>query len=158
MSIRNALVAALMLFGLSFTSYAHAGGMFNGDIYMISRDLNETFRGSHKIYQRKAKGLIEVQYCGRSYWVRYATVAWTQLEVEQRFVVRVESNWGKGWRPICANPEQQVNLARLGISEDPRVVMQNDGATVNRVNRFAAIRDSFRPAAGDKPTKSYHAN
>lgn len=114
-----------------------------GDTYLISRDGNRMFRGSHRIYTRNAKGLVEVKYCGRSYWVRYATVAWTQLEVEQKHEVRVEYNWGKGWRPICDHPEEQVTLEGLGVSEDARAIVRSNGATVDRINRFAAIRESF---------------
>jgi len=128
-----------------------------GDTYLISRD-GQNFRGSHRIYDRMSEGLIEVQYCGRPYWVRYATVAWTQLEVEQDYVVRVEFNWGKGWRPICEHPEEQVTLEALGVYEDPRIVVQNDGASVRRVNRFAAIRESFKPVDGENAAKSYHGN
>lgn len=127
-----------------------------GDTYIISRDHNRVFRGSHRIYVRKADGLVEVKYCNRSYWVRYATVAWTQLEVEQDYAVRVEFNWGKGWRPICDHPEQQVTLRDLGISEDPRVVIQNDGPTIDKINRFAAIRDSFRQKKREGPARSFH--
>lgn len=157
MSIQRLLLAAGVI-GLASTG-AVAGGKLpkSGDTYIISRDDNEMFRGSHRIYRRMADGLIKVQYCGRSYWVRYATVAWTELEVKQDYVVRVEYNRGKGWRPICAHPETQVTLNGLGISEDPRIVVQNDGITESRVNRFAAIRKSFQTEPAGKATKSYHS-
>lgn len=127
-----------------------------GDIYIISRDDNRIFRGSHRIYTRKSEGMVEVKYCNRSYWVRAATVAWTQLEVEQGFVIRVEFNKGKGWRPICDHPEEQVTLKDIGISEDPRVVIQNGGPTVDKVNRFAAIREAFNPRGKENAAKSFH--
>lgn len=128
------------------------------DTYIISRDENYGFRGSHRIYNRMSDGLVEVQYCGRSYWVRFATIAWTQLEVEQDYAVRVEFNRGKGWRPICEHPERQVTLRDLGIQDDPRIVVQNDGAPVQRVNRFAAIRNSFFQAGGPDAAKSFHGD
>lgn len=115
------------------------------DTYIISRDANSTFLGSHKLYSRMSDGLVEVSYCDRSYWVRYATVAWTQLESGRGHAVQIEFNRGKGWRPICSHPEDQVNLKGLGIAEDPRVVIQNDGAQINRINRFTAIRQFFKP-------------
>lgn len=156
MSIKKAFLAA----GLSlFTApqvFAGSDVPALGDTYIISRDDNRVFRGSHRIYSRKSDGLVEVQYCGQSYWVRYATVAWTQLEVEQQFVVRVEFNRGKGWRPICNNPDKQVTLSGLGVSEDPRIVIQNDGVATDKVNRFAAISKSFRPGSGDDAAKSFH--
>lgn len=154
MSVQKTFLA-LAAFFLAHTC-AYAGGELprKGDIYIISRDDGRMFRGSHRIYNRKADGLVEVQYCGRSYWVRYATVAWTQVEVENEYVVKVEHNWGKGWRPICEHPEEQVTLKDLGISEDPRLVMYNDGPTVPKINRFAAIRKSFKTA--QEMAKSYH--
>ncbi|MES0881985.1 hypothetical protein [Roseibium sp. SCP14] len=157
MSVQNLLVIASTISLASTSALAGSELPQAGDTYIISRDDNRMFRGSHKIYNRRSEGLVEVQYCGRSYWVRYATVAWTQLEVEQDYAVRVEYNWGKGWRPICNHPEEQVTLKDLGVAEDPRVVVQNDGASVQRVNRFAAIRDSFRPNSGDDAAKSFHS-
>lgn len=127
-----------------------------GDTYIISRDGADMFRGSHRIYDRMAEGLVEVTYCGRSYWVRYATIAWTQLEVEQDNVVRVEHNWGKGWRPICDHPEEQVTLKDLGVHEDPRMVVYNDGTTTEKVSRFAAIRDYLGAFGRESAAKSYH--
>lgn len=155
MSVQKTLLVAggLCLAG----TMAHAGGEIPtaGDTYLISRD-GQNFRGSHRIYDRMSEGLIAVEYCGRSYFVRYATVAWTELEVQRNYEVRVEYNWGKGWRPICEHPEEQVTLAGLGVTEDPRVVVQNDGASVRSVNRFAVIREAFRTNSGDEATKSYH--
>ena len=157
MSIQRTLLAAGALCLTATLAQASGQVPVAGDTYIISRD-GQNFRGSHRIYDRMSDGLIEVEYCGRSYWVRYATVAWTQLEVEQKYVVRVEFNWGKGWRPICDHPEEQVTLKGLGVSEDPRVVVQNDGASIRRVNRFAVIREAFRPNGGKDTAKSYHGN
>jgi hypothetical protein len=90
--------------------------------------------------------------------VRYATVAWTQLEVEQDFIVRVEFNRGKGWRPICDHPEVQVTLKSLGVIEDPRLVVQRDGVGAQKVNRFSVIREAFRTNANEPAAKTYHRN
>ncbi|MCV0427478.1 MAG: hypothetical protein K5905_18625 [Roseibium sp.] len=157
MSVQKILYAAGVLAMSCTTSLAGSNFPLPGDTYIISRDSNRVFRGSHRIYNRMSDGLVEVEYCGRAYWVRYATIAWTQLEVEQNYAVRVEFNWGKGWRPICNHPEEQVTLKGLGITEDPRVIVQNDGASVKRVNRFAAIRESFRPESGDNAAASFHS-
>ncbi|GAB4514981.1 MAG: hypothetical protein Tsb0019_13340 [Roseibium sp.] len=158
MLIQRTLIAAATV-GLAATGATAEGKLpLVGDTYMISRDDNEIFRGSHRIYNRMADGLVAVEYCGRSYFVRYATVAWTQIEVEQDYIVRVEFNRGKGWRPICEHPEQQVTLEDLGVTEDPRIVAHNGGLTESKVNRFAAIRKSFETKAGDEAAKSYHGN
>lgn len=157
MSIQQSILAA-GAYSLACTGAIAGGGTpITGDTYLISRD-GQHFRGSHRIYERMSDGLIEVEYCGRSYWVRYATVAWTQLEVEQKYEVRVEFNWGKGWRPICEHPEEQVTLQGLGVSEDPRIVVQDDGASIRRVNRFAVISKAFQTPAGEDAAKSYHGN
>lgn len=156
MSIHRSLpaLAALLFAG----SGALAGNEIpqQGDTYIISRDNADMFRGSHRIYTRMSDGLVEVSYCGRSYWVRYATIAWTQLEVEQDNIVRIEHNWGKGWRPICEHPEEQVTLQDLGINEDPRMVVYNDGTTPQKVNRFAAIRNYLGISGNETAAKSYH--
>ncbi|WP_428642909.1 hypothetical protein [Roseibium sp.] len=158
MSIYRYLLAGAAFLFAATDAFAGSDIPNPADIFIISRDENHVFRGSHKIYDRMSEGLIEVKYCGYSYYVRYATVAWTQLEVERDYVVRVEFNRGKGWRPICDHPEQQVTLKDLGVEEDPRLVIQNDGTTEQRVNRFAVIRDSFRLNSGDDAAKSYHSD
>ncbi|MHA7772867.1 hypothetical protein [Roseibium sp. M-1] len=156
MSIHRALLAAAALLLSGATAYSGSDAPEVGDTYIISRD-GQTFRGSHRIYDRSHDGLVAVEYCGRSYWVRYATVAWTQLEVEQEYTVRVEFNWGKGWRPICDHPEQQVTLEGLGVIDDPRIVVQNDGTSLQKVNRFSVIREAFR-TTGEEVAKTYHRN
>ena len=158
MSIQRALLAAGTLLMAGTNAYAGSNAPQHGDTYIISRDENHAFRGSHRIYNRNADGLVPVKYCGRSYYVRYATVAWTQLEVEQDYTVRVEFNRGKGWRPICEHPEEQVTLTSLGVMEDPRVILQDDGASVKSVNRFAAIRDSFRPITVEEAARTISGN
>ncbi len=158
MSIQRLLLATGALFLATANALAGSASPQVGDTHIISRDNHNTFRGSHRIYNRMSDGLVEVRYCGRSYWVRYATVAWTQLEVERDYVVRVEYNWGKGWRPICNHPEEQVSLKDLGISEDPRVVAQDNGFSPKRVNRFAVIRKSFRQMTATNAAKTYHGN
>jgi hypothetical protein len=158
MSIQRALLAGGAFVLACANAQAGSAIPKPGDTYIISRDGNKLFRGSHRIYDRMAEGLVQVQYCGRSYWVRYATVAWTQLEVQQEYEVRVEFNRGKGWRPICDHPEEQVTLEDLGVEDDPRLVVQNDGSTINRVNRFSVIREAFKTTSGDSAAKSYHGN
>ncbi len=115
-----------------------------GDFYMISRNADGQFRSSHKIFQRAADGMKEVQYCGRTYWVRPHTVAWTQLQSESGNHVRVEYNWGKGWRPICEDPQKQVTLADLGIDIDPSQVTFDQGESQTLESRFGAIGRAFR--------------
>jgi hypothetical protein len=116
-----------------------------GDFFLISRGSDGEFRGSHKIFHRQANGLRLVTYCTREYWVRPYTVAWTQLEVENERVVRVEFNRRKGWRPICENPEEQVTLKDLGIELDPNDLANDPDALENPVaSRFSAIGEAFR--------------
>ena len=118
-----------------------------GDFYIISRDKNGEFVGSHKIFNREAPGLHLVTYCNRQYWVRPFTVAWTQIEVQNKRIVRVEFNQTKGWRPICERPEQQVTLKDLGIQIDPSAVERDTAAETNSqalASRFGAIGDAFR--------------
>ncbi len=132
-----------------------AAPMLPGDIYLISRGRDGNFAGSHKVFQRESDGLRSVSYCGRNYWVRPVTVAWTQVEVENRHEVRVEFNFGKGWRPICDHPDRQVTLRDIGVTQDPRVVLHTNGRDLDSVNRFSAIRDSFH-TGNDRQKTTFH--
>ena len=115
-----------------------------GDFYLISRNDDGEFLGSHKIFQRPSPGLHPVTYCNRDYWVRPYTVAWTQLEVENRRQVRVEFNRSKGWRPICERPEQQVTLKDLGFDIAPGDMADEVGQPEPLATRFSAIGSAFR--------------
>ncbi|MTI45754.1 hypothetical protein JM93_00617 [Roseibium hamelinense] len=115
-----------------------------GDVFMISRGANGTFLGSHKIFLRESDGLVQVTYCGREYWVRPKTVAWSELEIDNRHDVRVEFNKGRGWMPICNRPTQYVTLKDLGITMDPVLIVRSNGEELKRVNRFSAVSESFR--------------
>lgn len=118
-----------------------------GDFYLISRTSAGDFVGSHKIFRRPAPGLRQVTYCNRTYWVRPYTVAWTQLEFENKREVRVEFNQSKGWRPLCERPEQQVTLKDLGIDIEAADVAREDVIDDNQqslASRFSAIGSAFR--------------
>ncbi|WP_417683801.1 hypothetical protein [Roseibium sp.] len=134
---------------------ADATMMVPGDFYLISRGVGGDFIGSHKIYQRRSDGMAKVTYCGREYWVRPVTVAWTEIEVENRNQVRVEFNFGKGWRPICNSPEKQVTLRDLGVTQEARIVLGTNGRDLDATNRFSAIRDSFQ-TGNERRKTSFH--
>ena len=141
-------------------SLAHAGNTSDSiDYFMISRGDDGMFIGSHKIFLRQADGLTLVQYCGRDYWVRPVTVAWTQVEMENAHEVRVEFNRGKGWRPICERPTDYVTLEDLGVSVDPYLVVRSEGDEITRVNKFQAVSKAFQ--RGDRTKRgstTYHSN
>jgi len=130
-----------------------------GDFYMISRADNGAFLGSHKIFREEADGLHEVEYCGQPYWVRDKTVAWSQVEQDNSRSVRVEFNRGKGWRPLCNRPGDQVRLTDIGYDMEPSYVLGSSDSGLRRINRFSAIAESFRAmAGGNKAARSYHSN
>lgn len=121
-----------------------------GDFFMISRNTEGTFSGAHKIYAKESEGLRLVTYCRRQYWVRPVTVAWTEVEVDNKRIVRVEHNRGKGWRPVCENPEQQVTLADLGIDLDARQMLMLGDENYRRGARFKKILSSFNAEKASK--------
>ena len=135
-----------------------AGGRMpeNTDTFMVSRDANEKFLGSHRVFDRETTGLVNVEYCGRSYWVRPVTVAWTQLESEANRQVRIEWNWGKGWRPMCDNAEQEVTLEEIGIHLDADAVVASQGRIIGQANRFSAILKAFRQSGSSHTKASFH--
>ncbi len=149
----------LFLFGIFIPIGAsHSMGLpMPGDFYLIARNDGGDFTGSHKIFPKQTDGLYEVTYCGRSYWVRAHTIAWTQVAVENRKQVRVEFNFGKGWRPICENPDQQVTLADIGVTREAREVLLTDESKIKGKNRFSVISDSFAAEKGNSSVEgSYH--
>ncbi|WP_417668610.1 hypothetical protein [Roseibium sp.] len=153
------LGARLLLLASALTcSEAMATGLPKpGDFYLIARDKFGDFSGSHKIFRRQSDGLYPVTYCSRNYWVRAHTIAWTQVEVENKRSVRVEFNFGKGWRPICENPAREVTLADIGLTEEARDILRQSEADIGAVNRFSAISNSFQKTnSGNKQNGSFH--
>ncbi|MEP3301469.1 MAG: hypothetical protein ABJO05_05835 [Roseibium sp.] len=115
-----------------------------GDFYLIARDRVGDFSGSHKVFRRTAVGLHKVSYCKRDYWVRAHTVAWTLVEAENNRAVRLEFNFGKGWRPICDHPEQQVTLSDIGLAGDPREILAKPETNSGALSLFGVISKSLR--------------
>ena len=151
----------LTVFGIAASLWALSAAptvgktAFTADFFLISRNIDGGFIGSHKIFRRHSAGLRKVTYCDRDYWVRPVTVAWTEVEVENKHLVRIEYNIGKGWRPICERPEEQVTLKDLGVAVDARTVLYTNGRELDSINRFSAIRDSFHTGKNRQKT-SFH--
>ncbi|MCK7611474.1 hypothetical protein [Roseibium sediminicola] len=127
-----------------------------GDFYLISRDRSGIFVGSHKLFLDYSRGLKQVAYCQRDYFVRGHSVAWTQIETERGNTVRIEYNFGRGWRPICDNPERQVTLEDIGITDTPRDVLASEDESEKARGRLSAIGAMFQPDDRGNGHSTYH--
>jgi len=126
-----------------------------GDFYLISRDRSGIFVGSHKLFQDYSRGLKQVAYCQRDYFVRSHSVAWSQIEAERGHTVRIEYNFGRGWRPICDNAERQVTLEDIGITISARDVIASQDESEKQQSRLSAVGALFRADAGNG-NSTYH--
>ncbi|TYC58711.1 hypothetical protein FMN50_09715 [Rhodobacterales bacterium] len=137
---------------------AFAGGIPQpGDFYLISRDRFGDFVGSHKLFVKYSDGLTKVAYCRRPYFVRTNSVAWTQIEVERGNVVQIEFNFGRGWRPICANPERQVTLTDIGVEESPADVLAQADTSSEEADSGRNRLSNIGPGFGGNDNGTYHA-
>ncbi|GAA0781072.1 hypothetical protein E1180_20500 [Roseibium denhamense] len=127
-----------------------------GDFYLISRNDSGTFVGSHKLFREYSKGLKKVAYCGRDYYVRGHSVAWTHLEVERGNLVQIEYNFGRGWRPICQRPDQQVQLTDIGIDLPAEQVLLLGEGESGPKSRLSAIGALFQPSGIGNKEGSFH--
>lgn len=127
-----------------------------GDFHLISRNASEIFVGSHKLFQDEMRGMTKVSYCGRAYFVRTHSVAWVQVETERGNTVRIEYNSGRGWRPICGNPEGQVTLTDLGITISAREVLASTDENAPGKSRLSAIGALFKASTQDDGENSFH--
>ncbi|WP_420415487.1 hypothetical protein [Roseibium sp.] len=154
MTIRNTILAVTTLL---FPFSAQAGAIpMPGDFYFISRDQHGTFVGSHKLYLEYASGLKHVRYCDRDYFVRSNSVAWTQIEADLGHHVQIEFNFGRGWRPICQRPQDQVALQDLGIDMPAREFLQQQADDDQPVSRLSKISGVFGKSNKESRYKSYH--
>ncbi|MEM9635816.1 MAG: hypothetical protein AAGA50_31135 [Pseudomonadota bacterium] len=149
----SALLITLLITGGS----AIAGAIPQpGDFYLISRDKTGIFVGSHKLFMDQANGLTKVAYCDRNYFVRAQSVAWTQLESERGNTVRIEYNFGRGWRPICLEPENQVTLLDLGITTSAKDLLAGSDDEDAPKSRLSAIGAVFQAKGAKNGNSSFH--
>ncbi|WP_148586849.1 hypothetical protein [Stappia sp. BW2] len=149
--------ATLLAACLCASSTALAGAIPRpGDFYLISRDRSGNFVGSHKLFTDYARGLNKVSYCERSYFVRSHSVAWTQVESERGNTVQVEFNFGRGWRPICGNPEQQVTLQDIGITVSARDLLAKTDEPSAPRSRLSVIGSIFQSDTSEEGHSTYH--
>lgn len=153
--LKHAFLIATALFCTGGVAHADAVPQ-PGDFYLISRDRSGIFVGSHKLYLDYSKGLKQVAYCRRDYYVRSHSVAWTQLETELGHTVRIEYNFGRGWRPICEHPERQVTLQDIGINESPRDVLASDDEGEKGQSRLSAIGAMFQARSEGEGKSTFH--
>ncbi|MCX2722661.1 hypothetical protein [Roseibium salinum] len=140
-----------------FCGTAFAGPISqSGDFVLMSRDRFGLFVGSHKLFLQDSDGLKKVSYCNRDYYIRSKTVAWTQLESERGHVVRIELNYGRGWRPICDNPERQVTLQDIGVSMSAQEVLQSADESSKRQGRLSAVSRIFGTGGPEDEPSTYH--
>ncbi|SDU10458.1 hypothetical protein SAMN05428979_1645 [Stappia sp. ES.058] len=128
-----------------------------GEFHMISRQSDGTFVSSHRVFDRNSASLHEIALCGRAYFARAATVAWMNYEAEEGRDVGLEFNGGNGWFRVCENPDRQVKLADIGVTEDNVTVMRASDEATRRRQRFVNIKDAFSGFANSgRKAPSYH--
>ncbi|MBB99515.1 MAG: hypothetical protein CML67_08250 [Rhodobacteraceae bacterium] len=131
---------------------------FAGEFHMISRQSDGTFVSSHRVFDRNSASLHEIALCGRSYFARAATVAWMNYEAEEGRDVGLEFNGGKGWFRVCENPDKQVKLADIGVTEDNVTVMRASDEATRRRQRFVNIKEAFAGFnSSGRTSPTYHS-
>lgn len=149
--MRTLQIAAVMFFLIPATAMA-------GEFHMISRQSDGTFVSSHRVFSRESASLHEIALCGRSYFARAATVAWMNYEAEEGRDVGLEFNGGNGWFRVCENPDRQVKLADIGVTEDNVTVMRASDEATQRRQRFVNIKEAFAGFSNSGRTApTYHA-
>ena len=149
--MRTLQVAAVLLSFVPVTAFA-------GEFHMISRQSDGTFVSSHRVFDRNSASLHEIALCGRSYFARAATVAWMNYEAEEGRDVGLEFNGGKGWFRVCENPDKQVKLADIGVTEDNVTVMRASDEATRRRQRFVNIKEAFAGFnSSGRTSPTYHS-
>lgn len=138
MRIAAGIVSALLLASGCMMADAQAPA---AEFHIISRD-RAKFRGSHVVMREERPGFVAVVYCQNRFWVRPATVAWSEREAENGFQLALETNADGRWRPVCLDPQKQVTTKDLNLP--PQVERNLTGSgPVQREFRFQEIRRSF---------------
>ncbi|MDD7908711.1 MULTISPECIES: hypothetical protein [Pseudovibrio] len=153
---------ALALFGALFSTSGLAS-----EVYMISRDNEGEFVGSHKMFSVAKDGHKRVKICGSNFWLRPYTVVWSKWEEQSGRQVTLEGHKNGRWDILCDNPTEHVSLRQVGVYVSLEDAMLNArNITTDRKNRFEAIRKTFNDRSlGSKkeeespllPTQPYDA-
>ena len=147
-----------MAFLVLFTGSTHAGAIPRpGDFFLISRNDGGVFVGSHKLFEKFSSGLTKVSYCNRDYFVRTQSVAWTQIESKRGNTVSLEFNFGRGWRPICLEPENQVTLKDFGITMSAEDFLKGELEDTSPKSRLSAVRSVFQAKSAKEEGKTLPA-
>ncbi|MFD1694212.1 hypothetical protein [Roseibium aestuarii] len=117
----------------------------DSDFYIRSENSNGSFNGYQQISQTKRPGFVKVSYCGETYWVRPATVLWTETEAEAGRTLTVERNEASDRAIVCQSPQLQVKLEDLGLSKGELAEIRRNNSGVNmKASRMRVIRDAFQ--------------
>ncbi len=124
------------------------------DVFLISRGIHDEFIGSHKVQTVPREGHKELRFCGKSYWVRPFSVAWTKWEKQLGHKIRLEINQGYGWIVLCKQPTEKVSLQDVGIYSSLEKTMEMGDPDRQINNRFQAIRRTFILRNGMTPEEA----
>lgn len=117
-----------------------------GDYYIRAEYSNGEFIGSHQILASAKGDYKEVTYCGKQFWVRPSTVFWTEKEAEAGNELYLMQNTKDEQVIVCANPEEHVTLATIGISKDNFLPRPGGGGAFQapRRSRLNVIAEAFK--------------
>lgn len=117
-----------------------------GDVdYRIRSYSDGYFTGSHALLAVPAAGYIKASYCGRTYWVRGMTYAWSQKEVKNGRLLMLESQDRNGRRVLCWHPQEHAKLdaTKFGPSLEQENQLrasagEEEGAARNRMRSISS--------------------
>lgn len=136
-----ALMVGLALVA-SIPTQVHAD---DSEYYIRSEKRDGDFNGYQQLKSRKAPGFVRVTYCDRTFWVRPATVLWTETEAEAGRKLTVEESWFNSTEVLCYAPEQQVGVKDLGLNPAELKQLRANNSPLNmKSSRIHVIRDAFK--------------
>lgn len=134
-------LCALIFLGLMIgTGHAQPAG----DYFIRSQTKTGEFNGYQQILTRKKDGYYSATYCRRQFWVRKLTVLWTETEASAGHKLYVErASIGKRTL-ICKDPNLQVNLNDIGLSEEEITFLRTQNTShAMKPSRMKIISKAF---------------
>jgi hypothetical protein len=121
------------------------GSAKESDFYIRSQSENGKFTGYHQILTAPEDGYFPAVYCNRTFWVRSLTVLWTETEADAGRKLVVEQDSSEDRRVFCEDPNRQVTLEDIGVSEAEAIRLRRRGPALRiQPSRMNIISEAFK--------------
>ncbi|MTH96884.1 hypothetical protein [Roseibium sp. RKSG952] len=116
----------------------------DGDYYIRSETPDGVFNGVHQLMPGPKPGYVRVVYCDHIFWIRGATVIWSERESAAGQLITIENNNGGRREIFCLPDPAALQPENLGLDQNEIDRIRADQSSSGDMrDRLRSIRDGF---------------